>query len=98
MFLRYTSFLRPRHAFKLTAYNHTEWMSKEQLFLRMEGNTTDAVYENFIRQIGGEQIRDIDKPIAEAVALAEKNKEIAKGYYGIAEKWIMKNSSIVELK
>lgn len=41
-------------AFKVSRYYHTEWLEPEQLPLRMEGLTVDAVYENFVRQIAGE--------------------------------------------
>ena len=74
------------NAFKVTAYYHTEWMSAEQLSLRMEGNSTDAIYENFIRQIGGEEIGDADKSIAEAVALAEKRKKLKKEIAALQKK------------
>ena len=74
------------NAFKVTAYYHTEWMDVERLSLRMEGYSTDAVYESFIRQIGGEQIADQDKPIAEAVALAERRKKLQREIAALQKK------------
>ncbi len=74
------------NAFKVTAYYHTEWMDVERLTLRMEGYSTDAVYESFIRQIGGEQIADQDKPIAEAVALSERRKKLQREIAALQKK------------
>ena len=74
------------NAFKVTAYYHTEWMDTERLSLRMEGYATDAVYESFIRQIGGEQIADQDKPITEAVALSERRKKLQREIAALQKK------------
>ena len=41
------------NAFKVHSYYHTDWTPEEQLPLRIEGLNIDAVYENFVRQIGG---------------------------------------------
>lgn len=43
-------------AFKVDRYYRTEWCTEEELSLHLEGLTIDAVYENFIRQIAGEQL------------------------------------------
>ena len=43
-------------AFKVDRYYRTEWLTEEELPLHLEGLTIDAVYENFIRQIAGEQL------------------------------------------
>lgn len=43
-------------AFKVNQYYHTNWMPEEELPLKLEGRSVDAVYENFIRQIAGEQL------------------------------------------
>lgn len=43
-------------AFKVDRYYRTEWCTEEELPLHLEGLTIDAVYENFIRQIAGEQL------------------------------------------
>lgn len=43
-------------AFKVNQYYHTDWLPEEELPLKLEGLSTDAVYENFIRQIAGAQL------------------------------------------
>lgn len=44
------------NAFKVDRYYHTEWLSEVDLPLRIEGLSTDQIYENFVRQIGGENL------------------------------------------
>jgi len=45
------------NAFKVTQYYHTDWLSENELPLKLEGLHVDAAYENFVRQIAGEQLR-----------------------------------------
>lgn len=45
-----------RRAFNVDRYYRTDWMDEWELPLRPEGLTTDAVYENFIRQIAGSDL------------------------------------------
>lgn len=44
------------NAFKINSYYHTDWMDEYELPVKMEGLSIDAVYENFVRQIAGEQL------------------------------------------
>lgn len=44
------------NAFKVHSYYHTDWLSEEDLPLKLEGLNIDKVYENFVRQIGGEAL------------------------------------------
>jgi len=39
--------------FKVNNYYHTEWIKLNELPVKMEGLSIDAVYENFVRQIAG---------------------------------------------
>ncbi len=43
-----------KNAFRVEQYYHTEWMEETALPLHIEGLDLDAVYENFVRQIGGD--------------------------------------------
>lgn len=54
-------------AFKVDRYYHTEWMDEAELPLHLEGLTLDAIYENFIRQIAGNNLR-----AGEEVSLKER--------------------------
>ena len=44
-------------AFKVGIYYHTDWLPEEELPLRVEGLSMDAVYENFVRQIAGDALQ-----------------------------------------
>lgn len=44
------------NAFKVGSYYHTDWMEETTLPLKLDGLTTDQVYENFVRQIAGETL------------------------------------------
>lgn len=44
------------NAFKVGKYYHTDWMEETKLPLRIEGLSTDAAYENFVRQIAGDAL------------------------------------------
>ncbi len=45
-------------AFKVNRYYHTPWMQSEELPLKLEGLSIDAVYENFVRQIAGDSLME----------------------------------------
>jgi hypothetical protein len=42
--------------FKVSSYYHTEWMAPENLGLRLEGLSIDAIYDNLVRQIAGDRL------------------------------------------
>lgn len=44
-------------SFKVNRYYHTPWMMEGDLPLKIEGLSTDAVYENLVRQIAGEALK-----------------------------------------
>ena len=44
-------------AFKVNGYYHTEWLSEDEIPLKVEGLSIDAVYENFVRQIAGDKLK-----------------------------------------
>lgn len=43
-------------AFKVNKYYYTGWMPEDELPLKLEGLSIDAVYENFVRQIAGDTL------------------------------------------
>ena len=43
-------------AFRVGAYYHTDWLAEAELPLKIEGLNLDAVYENFVRQIAGNNL------------------------------------------
>ncbi len=44
------------NAFKVGKYYHTDWLEETKLPIKIEGLSTDAVYENFVRQIAGDAL------------------------------------------
>lgn len=64
-------------AFKVTAYYHTAWMDKESLPLAVEGLSLDAVYENLVRQVAGDQLTNFGKKgLKDAVEQDIKHRQI----------------------
>ncbi len=56
------------NAFKVHSYYHTDWMTEEALPLKLDGLNIDKVYENFVRQIGGEALTaDSDETLQQSV-------------------------------
>ena len=57
-------------------------MAEDQLSLRMEGTTTDAIYENFVRQIAGDALRPAGSEqtvsLGQAVADAQQREKLQK--------------------
>ena len=43
-------------AFKVNNYYHTDWLQVDNLPVKLDGLSTDAVYENFVRQIAGRRL------------------------------------------
>lgn len=58
------------NAFKVGTYYHTEWLSEEELSLKVDGLSIDRVYENFVRQIAGDvlQAKTAQETLRDSVA------------------------------
>lgn len=66
-------------AFKLERYYRTEWLPDEELPPHLEGLTINAVYENFIRQIAGDQFTIDEKmTLKESVEQQKQREQIEK--------------------
>lgn len=69
------------NAFKVGRYYHTDWMEEYALPLKLDGLNTDKVYENFVRQIGGETLSQTGETLKESVERdarrQERQKQIA---------------------
>lgn len=67
------------NAFKVSRYYHTDWMPEDELHLHIDGLNMDAVYENLIRQIAGDQLQtDSGESLKESVERDEKKKQLEK--------------------
>ena len=67
-------------AFKVNGYYHTEWLTEDELPLKLEGLSVDAVYENFVRQIAGDKLKieTSGETLKESVARDEKKQKLQK--------------------
>ncbi len=66
-------------AFKVGTYYHTDWLPEQELPLKVDGLSTDAVYENFVRQIAGEALQgDSTESLKESVERDAHRQELQK--------------------
>lgn len=74
-------------AFKPGTYYKTEWLSRNELSLQLNGLNMDAVYENFLRQIAGERLEDrTGGDLREAVARDERRQKLQKEIAALEKK------------
>lgn len=67
------------NAFKVNGYYHTDWMEANQLPLKLEGLTMDAVYENFVRQIAGDKLTGpTTDSLKDAIEREEQRQQLQK--------------------
>ena len=66
--------------FRVNTYYHTDWQKKEQLALKLEGQSMDAVYESFVRQIAGDalQAESSEETLRESVSREKRKQELQK--------------------
>lgn len=70
-----------KKAFKVNKYYHTDWMLEDELTLEIDGLNLDAVWDNFIIQVGGVELaqgNDLAKQIELDDQKVQLTKEIAK--------------------
>lgn len=67
-------------AFKVNGYYHTEWLTEDELPLKLEGLNVDAVYENYVRQIAGDKLKaeTSRESLKASVARDEHRKQLEK--------------------
>lgn len=64
-------------AFKVDSYFHTDWLPEVELPLKLDGLNMDAVYENFVRQIAGEDLSVANTEAPETLKdSVERNKRM----------------------
>ena len=66
-------------AFKVNQYYHTDWMTEDELPLKLDGLNVDTVYENFVYQIAGDSLQaENGESLHAAVERDEKIKLLKK--------------------
>lgn len=64
-------------AFKVNKYYHTDWMLEDELTLEIDGLNLDAVWENFIIQVGGVELEQ-GNSLDEQIAVDERKEKLIK--------------------
>lgn len=67
-----------KNAFKVDSYYHTDWLIENDVPLMIEGLNIDSVYENFVRQIAGNELSNEGETLKTSVNRANKRKELVK--------------------
>ena len=66
-------------AFKVGSYYHTDWVTEDSFSLRIEGLNMDTVYENFVRQIAGNELaKENNESLKETVQRQETREKLEK--------------------
>ena len=75
------------NAFKVDTYYHTDWLTEKEIPLKIDGLNTDKVYENFVRQIAGENLKGAsDETLKESVEKDNKRKVLEKQVESLQKK------------
>ncbi len=66
--------------FKVNRYYHTDWMPENDLPVKVDGLSVDAVYENFVRQIAGGSLQAAEpsETLKESVSRDNQRQQIQK--------------------
>lgn len=65
------------NAFKVGAYYHTDWLDEQDLYLKLDGLNLDVVYENIVRQVGGDTLHsERQESLKESVERENRRKEL----------------------
>ena len=67
------------NVFKVEKYYHTDWVHENELPLKVDGLNIDKVYENFVRQIAGQILKnDKQESLKESVDRDNRRQELQK--------------------
>ncbi|EOU1921137.1 TPA: DUF4391 domain-containing protein [Clostridium perfringens] len=65
------------NAYKVSRFYYTDWMREEELPIKLKGLDLDVVYENILRDIGGERLNiQKDETIEDSIKRDEKIQEL----------------------
>lgn len=68
-----------KNVFKVGCYYHTDWMEESNLPLRIDGLNIDSVYENLVRQIGGDKLQtEYQEKLKNSVERDNRRQELKK--------------------
>ena len=64
--------------YKVTKTYQSGWMHSEELTLKIEGSSMDALYENFVRQVAGTQISEFGGTLKKDIAISLEQQNLKK--------------------
>lgn len=65
------------NAFKVNNYYHTDWLKEDELSLKLDGLNLDAVYENYVYQIAGDNLQSNNNlSLQDNINIEEKKKSL----------------------
>ena len=64
-------------AIKVSRYYHTEWMPENELMIKIDGLNLDAIWDNFIIQVGGVELEH-GNSLEEQIAADERKEKLMK--------------------
>ena len=65
------------NAYKVSGFYYTDWMKEDDLIINLKGLDLDAVYENLLRDIGGDRLNiNKEETIEESVNRDEKIQDL----------------------
>lgn len=68
------------NTFKVSGYYHTNWINENDLPLKVDGLNLDAVYENFVRQLAGDDLQsgEAKESLQDTVRRSEQRTQLEK--------------------
>ena len=62
--------------YKVTKTYQSEWMRSDELTLKIEGSSMDALYDNFVRQVAGSKISELSGTLKEDIAISQEQEAL----------------------
>lgn len=83
------------NAFKVNKYYHTDWLSKNEILLKMIGLDIDAVYENFVRQVAGDKLKvELSSESLKESVVRDEQKQVLQKQIAILQAKIRKEKQL----
>ena len=64
--------------YKVTKTYQSDWMPYDELTIKIEGTSMDALYENFVRQVAGNRISELSGTLKEDIAISQEQEALQK--------------------
>lgn len=79
LWIGYKESINGKTSFKVDGYYHTDWLSKDEICLDINGLDMDTVYENFVRQVAGDSLKvENGENLKKSIEREHKKQELQK--------------------